>query len=107
MDELLAIIGGNWQPLLLYPGVLTALLLALLVRCVRRADAGRRSAIRSCHGRSVCCCLPVAGQCDAPTPRSYWAYPLDLLVALALLEVPHWLRLAARMRQADSKFGGR
>lgn len=99
MDELLAIVGGSWQPLLLYPGVLTALLLTLLVGTVWGPADTARQRIRGARAVAVfAVACPLLVSAMLPTPRSYWAYPLDLLVALALLEVPHWLRLASRIR---------
>lgn len=104
MDELLAIIGGNWQLLLFYPGAVTVLLLAVFVHVAwRRADAGRCSDAGPAMVAVFAVACPLLVCAMAPIPRSYWAYPLDLLVALALLELPHWLRLAARMRQTDQR----
>lgn len=104
MDELLAIVGGSWQPLLLYPGVLTALLLALLVGILWGPADARRQRIMGARAIAVfAIACPLLVSAMLPTPRSYWAYPLDLLVALALLEVPHWLRLASRMRTGGAQ----
>ena len=99
MDELLAIVGGSWQPLLLYPGLVTTVVLALIVgRLWRRADADRQP-IGGSHPAAVFAAastLLVAAL--LPLPRTHWVYPIDLLLALALLEVPHWLRLVERLR---------
>ena len=106
MDELLALVGGSWQPLLLYPGVVTGILATAFMR-----------AVWSAHGFTK---PPLAGHCRwqpaavftagcvllllalLPLPRSYWAYPIDIIGALALLELPHWLRLAQPLRAPDA-----
>lgn len=104
MDELLAIVGGSWQPLLLYPGAVTTLLLALLVNILwRRADTERSSSVGPATLAVFAVACPLLVCAMTPTPRSYWAYPLDLIVALALLEVPHWLRLAHRLQHSDTQ----
>src|SRR3954451_12861573 len=103
MNELLAIVGGSWQPLLLYPGVLTGLLLTLLFRSVWRGGGPGLPApnLETLVG-GACALLLLA---LLPLPGSYWAYPLDLIGALALLELPHWRRLAARIRTSAGAAG--
>lgn len=104
MDELLAIVGGSWQPLLLYPGILTALLLALLVGTVwGPADAARPPIMGAPAVAVLAAACPLLVSAMLPMPRSYWAYPLDLLVALTLLEVPTWLRLMSRLREVEAQ----
>ena len=105
MDELLALVGGSWQPLLLYPGILGGLLLSGLMHLTwsgRRAmgDGGLRPWVEPGAVMSAACSLLLLAL--LPLPRSYWAYPVDIIGALALLEAPHWLRLSRRMRSADA-----
>ena len=99
MDELLAIVGGSWQPLLLYPGLVTTVVLALIVgRLWRRADAARQPTGGSPPAAVFAAASTLLVAALLPLPRTHWAYPIDLLLTLALLEVPHWLRLAERLR---------
>jgi hypothetical protein len=111
MDELLAIVGGSWQPLLLYPGILATLLATLLLRPVWRLGRSRPvpgvsrlsfepiSVFYLASTLLVCALLPF--------PRSYWAYPIDLIVVLLLLEAPHWARITrlSRAPQAGLRAG--
>ena len=103
MDELLAILGGSWRPLLLYPGLAATLITTVLMRLVwnpRVGGALRPGMVALPPYATIliiaCTLLLVA---LLPVPRSYWAYPIDLLTALLLLEAPHWLRLW-RLRQS-------
>ncbi len=104
MDELLALLGGGWQSLLLYPGVLAGILATLVMRAIWPARGmpwlrrvGRVWWEPGATLYAACALLLLA---LLPFPRSYWAYPIDLVGALALIEVPHWLRLA-RLPRAD------
>ena len=105
MDELLALVGGSWRPLLLYPGVLTGIGATLLMGLLWTIPGTRPRwpAWRPAHTPDLlfgagCGLLLLA---LLPFPRSYWAYPIDIFVALALLEVPHWLRLVRRLNTGD------
>jgi len=98
MDELLAIVGGSWQPLLLYPGLLAGVLVAAFMRAIWRIRDNppvpflRR---RGLHlGDAVAAAVMLFVLASLPFPRTYWAYPLDLLTVLLLLEVPRWSQLA-------------
>lgn len=105
MDELFAVVGGGWQPLLVYPGVLTGLLLTLVMGtlwALPDAATDRLPAtVPATAGAlpAIACGLLLLAL--LPVPRSYWAYPIDLIVALALLELPYWLRLASHLHASD------
>ena len=106
MDELLALLGRGWQPLLVYPGVFTGLLLTLLVGAVWRPDTTRTRGLprwRAWESGTV----QQAGSALLllallPLPRVSWPYTLDAIGALLLLEVPLWLQLRRLLRSADS-----
>ncbi len=97
MDELLAIVGGSWQPLLVYPGILTGLVATGLMYALWHARARNRSRLLAHFAWDPSAALYAASAflflALLPFPRSYWAYPVDLVGALLLLELPHWLRL--------------
>jgi hypothetical protein len=104
MDELLAIVGGSWQPLLLYPGLLTTLLVTVLMGAFwRRADAIRHPIVGTRPLTILAAACPLLVSAMLPAPRSFWAYPIDLFLALVLLEVPHWLRLTERLQRAGTQ----
>lgn len=90
MAELLALIGGSWRALWLYPGGL-ALLVALVAlhRVWPLGQPWQRTAaplaLLQLGGAWLVAAL-------LPWPHTYWAYPLDLGAALLLLEAPWWLR---------------
>jgi hypothetical protein len=105
VDELIAIVGGSWQPLLLYPGVLTALLGTALMHAIWRFRASRAAGdavdLQPTPTRALVIASMLLCMACLPVPRSYWAYPIDLAVALLLLEAPHWLRLARLARSTE------
>lgn len=99
MNELLAIIGTSWRPLLLFPGALTALVLVLGTSFVWRrsptqptARVPRLDAVGTLGAASIMLALVFL-----PVPGSSWRYGLDLLVILALIEVPYWYALRRRL----------
>ncbi len=120
MNELLAIVGMSWRPVLLFPGLLTCLLLtfgssflwkrppvtdASRTKDARGRWAGRDDA-RLDHAsvtHVACMTLMLA---FLPVPGSGWRYGLDVVVALALVEVPHWYRLRRRLGSADAMMRG-
>lgn len=105
MDELLAILGGSWQPLLLYPGLLTGLLVTALFGSIWQWRNRHAMSTLLPHWtpgavpQAACVLLLLA---LLPFPRTYWAYPIDLFSALLLLEAPHWLRLARLFHAPDN-----
>ena len=108
MNELLAIIGTSWRPLLIFPGLLTGLLLTLttsyLWKHTRQDENDLAVSTGGLWGWSS-----VVGQWSAmilmlaflPVPGSNWRYGVDVLVALALVEVPHWYALRRRLGAAN------
>ena len=105
MDEWIALIGGSWHPLLLYPGLLTGLLVTALMHLSwhgpPRPSDGSLMLPRDPFPALLACAAALLLLALLPFPRSYWAYPIDLIGALFLLEAPYWLRLARRLRAAS------
>ena len=105
MDELFAVVGGGWHPLLVYPGGLTGLLLTFVLGTVWALPGAATNqfpaALPATAGAlpAIACGLLLLAL--LPVPRSYWAYPIDLIVALALLELPYWLRLVSHLHASD------
>lgn len=102
MDEWLALVGGSWQPVLLYPGLLTSLVVTALMRAVwldrTQPAAGRPWRPRWDSTAVFAAASTLLLLALLPFPHSYWAYPIDLPSAIFLLEAPYWLRLAQRLR---------
>ncbi|HEY0605270.1 MAG TPA: hypothetical protein VGD58_20285 [Herpetosiphonaceae bacterium] len=92
MDELIALVGRSWRLLLLYPGGLTALGCVVLVRLLfEQPPAMRRGALPRLGGEIVIVAAWLLAIALLPLPQADWSYPLDLLILLLLLELPHWL----------------
>lgn len=101
VNELLAIIGTSWRPLLLFPGLLAALLLVVIVRFAWRPPTPAAWTLNIATSAQAASCVLVLA--FLPVPGSPWRYGLDLLVTLALVEVPHWWHIRRRWGAADPK----
>lgn len=97
MNELVAILGGSWRQIFLYPGGLTLLVLAGASYPLWRHSHGRRwQAIF--QPRSLLLVVTTWLCCaSTPWPRTYWAYPIDIVTAFVLLEGPHWVSLRTQL----------
>ncbi len=111
MDELLALLGRGWQALLVYPGLLTAILLTASIRSVWawRETGERRLPSRPAWRpgdvlQAGCVVLVLA---LLPLPRVSWPYSIDAIGALLLLEAPLWIQLRRLLRTSDRKDRGR
>ncbi len=102
MNELLAIIGTSWRPMLLFPGALTALILVLVTSLIWRRTTPERFP-RLDGTATVEAASVVLALAFLPVPGSGWRYGLDLLVVLALIEIPHWYALRRRLAAAESR----
>ena len=98
MNELLAIIGTSWRPLLIFPGLLTGLILTFITSYIWKRPVPRVGRWSLVVGRWSATVLMLA---FLPVPGSNWRYGVDVLVALALVEVPHWFALRRRLGAAD------
>jgi hypothetical protein len=92
MGELLAALGQAWPRLLIYPGGASALLLAWLI-C--RLAPARSPAMRPAGLALLGMIAPLTALSLLPMPYSRpFPYGPDLLLVLALLDLPLWLRLS-------------
>jgi hypothetical protein len=100
VNELLAIIGTSWRPLLLFPGLVSALVLAVATSYLWKSSPRptRWSLDLAATTQAACIVLMLA---FLPVPGSPWRYGIDVLVALALVEAPHWHALRRRWRSPD------
>jgi len=105
VDELLALLGRGWQALLVYPGMLTAILLTTFMGSIWAwRETGvrpwpRRPAWRPGDVLQAGCVVLVLAL--LPLPRVSWPYSIDAVGALLLLEVPLWLRLRRVFEVSD------
>lgn len=105
MDELIALVGRSWRLLLLYPGGLTALGCVVVVRVLfENRPALRRGALPRLGGEIVIATAWLLAIALLPLPQTGWSYPLDLLILLLLLELPHWIGL---LRSVDQVTGAK
>lgn len=95
MDEFLAIIGGSAQSLLLFPGLLAAILATAAMHALwsLRVPHSRRSVVQSHAEVTIAATSCILLLALLPFPRTYWAYPIDLWSAVVLLEAPRWWSL--------------
>ncbi len=105
MDELLALLGRGWQALLLYPGILTGIVLTMSMGSVwARRETGtssrpHRPAWTAGDVLPAGCMLLVLAL--LPLPRISWPYSIDVIGALLLLEAPFWLHLRRLVQRSD------
>ncbi|HEX6289012.1 MAG TPA: hypothetical protein VFZ66_07465 [Herpetosiphonaceae bacterium] len=104
MDELIALLGRNWRLLLLYPGGLAALVALLLARLLLEDRRNLRRGAERLRGREIIIAaawlLTIA---LLPLPQTGWPYALDLLVLLALIELPHWTSIISTPDRAPDE----
>ncbi|HEY0735521.1 MAG TPA: hypothetical protein VGD69_11495 [Herpetosiphonaceae bacterium] len=103
MDELIALVGRSWRLLLLYPGGLTALGCVVVARLLfEQPLVLRRDALPRLGGEVVIAAAWLLAIALLPLPQTDWSYPLDLLIFLLLLELPHWARIVRSTDRATS-----
>lgn len=103
MDELIALVGRSWRLLLLYPGGLTALGCVVVVRLLfERPRDLRCGALPRLGGEIVTAAAWLLAIALLPLPQTDWSYPLDLLILLLLLELPHWIDMLSAPDRAAS-----
>lgn len=100
MNELLAIIGTSWRPLLLFPGFLSAFALTFATSYLwKRAPLHTHPSLDFAATAYAACIVVMLA--FLPVPGANWRYGMDVVATLALVEVPHWFALRRRQRSQD------
>ncbi len=113
MGELFGTLGLAWPRLLLYPGGLSAMLIAWLLERLTQPRSAHRSGVveqaaswRAVFGALSAVAAPLVFISLLPLPGAVsYSFTLDLLTALALLEWPYLLLLSQRARDSAADKG--